>query len=500
MASRETSHPSLSQSGKFVIAIFSAAAVLRIASFFLSENAGGDALSRAFLTARWLQHPTRDLHFDVWLPIHFWLMAVPSVIVGDVELGSRLLSLVLGILSVGLVWLLTKELDGRGSAVFSTIIFAFYSLHIAYSTTSSSDAPYIFFVLGGLALFFRARQTEEIWALCLGGISLTLGAGIRYEAWIFIAGLNAILLLRRRFKSLVFFLLTSGAWPVFWMIYEWITRGHPLYSPKLNYSWVANDLNFYGTSLTYRLLLPPGVIFITLTPIAILGALLALRQVWRKKGLLMEFLFVAIFFTAIQFYQIAMGGTMSYARYTLTLGTMVAVLAGIGLYHSFPKWAVVVAALMLINVVGLFLLATINNPYTNKIRSVAPVLHFTTYLEETGKYLKDNMKDSDAVVLDEFNYETNQIAAVAGMPLLGSERVFVIPDRTDPEKQRKKLAELFPYLQTRRPSYLVYAREGELRQVLPFPTECSSKQVGETRFVCVFQNDHYQIYKIEYPN
>lgn len=214
----------------------------------------------------------------------------------------------------------------------------------------------------------------------------------------------------------------------------------------------------------------------------------------------MEFFFVAVFFTAVQFYQIAAGGTMSYARYTLTLGTMVAVLAGIGLYHSFPKWAGVVAALMLVNVVGLFLLATVNNPYVNKIRSVAPVLHFTTYLEETGKYLKDNLKDNDALVLDEFNYETNQIAAVAGMPLLGSERVFVIPDRTDPEKQKKKLAELAPYLHTRRPAYLVYGLEGELRQVLAFPPECSSKQVEDMKFVCVFHNDHYQIYRIEYPN
>jgi 4-amino-4-deoxy-L-arabinose transferase-like glycosyltransferase len=500
MASTDASRSSLPASRKFVIAILLAGAVLRIVSFFLSENAGGDALSRAYQTARWLQHPTLDLHFDVWLPIHFWLMAVPSIIVGDVELGSRLLSLVLGILSVGLVWLLTRELDARGSAVFSTIIFALYSLHIAYSSTSSSDVPYIFFLLGGLALFFRARNTEEISPLFSGGISLTLGAGMRYEAWIFIAALNAILLFRRRIKSLAFFLVTSGAFPVFWMIYEWITRGHPLYSPKLNYSWVANDLNFYGTSLTYRLLLPPGVIFITLTPIAILGAVLALRHVARKKGLLMEFFFVAVFFTAVQFYQIAAGGTMSYARYTLTLGTMVAVLAGIGLYHSFPKWAGVVAALMLVNVVGLFLLATVNNPYVNKIRSVAPVLHFTTYLEETGKYLKDNLKDNDALVLDEFNYETNQIAAVAGMPLLGSERVFVIPDRTDPEKQKKKLAELAPYLHTRRPAYLVYGLEGELRQVLAFPPECSSKQVEDMKFVCVFHNDHYQIYRIEYPN
>lgn len=485
--------------GMFVIGIFFVAAILRIISFLTSENAGGDALSRAYLTASWLQHPSLDMHFDVWLPLHFWLMGLVSVIVGDVELGSRLLSLMLGILSVGVMWLLTKELDSRGPAVLSTIIFAFYSLHIAYSGTSSSDVPYVFFLLGGFALFFRGRTTGEIWLFCLSGLSLTIGAGIRYEAWIFIFALNVILLYRRQLQAFAFFLPTSVAFPVFWMVYEWITRGNPFYSPTLNYLWVANDLNFYGKSLTYRLLLPPGVIFLTLTPIAILGAILALRHVWRKKGLLMEFLLVATFFTAVQFYQIVAGGTMSYARYTLTLGTMMAVLAGIGLYPTILNKPMVVTTIMSIFVVTLFLLATINNPFINKIRSVAPVLHFTTYLEDTGKFLKNHLKDNEAVVLDDFNYETNQIAAVGGLPLLGSDRVFVIPDRTDPEKQKKKFGEFYPYLRSRRPTYLVYGIRGELRQFLVLPSECSSKQVDDVRFVCVFQNSEYQIYRIEFP-
>lgn len=497
-----TKHGSLnddrSGSKKFLIAIISAGALFRIASFLLSENAGGDALARAYLTAHWLQNPRLEFHFNVWLPVHFWLMGAASALVGDVELGSRLLSLVLGIVSIGLVWLLTKELDGSGSALFSTILFAFYSLHIAYSGTSSSDVPYLFFLLAGLALFFRGRQKEGPWVFCLAGISLTLGAGIRWESWIFIAALNAILLFRLRFKALAFFLPASAVWPVFWMIYEWRTRGNPLYAPTLNYSWIAIDLPHYGTSMAYRLLLPPGVIFITLTPLAILGLILSLRQVLKKKGLLMEFTFVGIFLAAIQFYQIIAGGMASFARYTLTLGTMAAVLAGVGLYNSFPYRRIVVGV-ALITLTALFLLASINNRYVNKARSIAPVLHFTTYLEETGKFLKEHLKDNEAVVLDDYNYETNQIAAVAGMPLLGSERVFVIPDRTDPAMQKQKFAELFPYLRTRRPTYFVYGLQGELRQFLSLPAECSSTQVQDMRFVCVFQNSQYQIYKIEYP-
>lgn len=483
---------------KALLGVMSAAALLRVVSFCLSENAGGDALARAQLTARWLRSPGLELHFDVWLPLHFWMMGAVSTLVGDVELGCRLLSLLLGVASVGAMWALVRELDGAEAAAYSSIIFAFYSLHIAYSVTSSVDVPYLFFVLAGLALFFRGRRTRKLWLLCLGGLSLTLGAGMRYEAWVVIAASCAVLLYRRELKGLLVFLPAAGAWPAFWMVYEWITRGHPLYSPALNYSWVANDLSFYGTSLIYRLLLPPGVILITLTPLAAAGFLLSGRRVWEKRGALAEFAFVLCFFAAVQFYQIVAGGTMSYARYTLTLGAMVATLAGVGLYRSLPRPRLLVGV-MLANLVALFLLSQLSNPFINKARSMAPVLHFTTYLEETGKYLRNHLGPDAAVVIDDYNYETNQIAAVAGLPLLGSERAFLIPDRVDPQKQTQKAAELVPYLRSRRPTHLVYATQGELRRFLTFPPECSSAEVEEMRLACVFQNAQYHIYEIHYP-
>ena len=483
---------------KALLAVVAAAAALRVASFLLSENAGGDALARALLTARWLQNPGLEFHFDVWLPIHIWMMGAVGAVVGDVELGCRLLSLVLGVASVGAMWALVRELDGEEAALYSSIVFALYSLHIAYSSTSSVDVPYLFFVLAGSALFFRARREGKSWLLVAGGLSLTLGAGMRYEAWVVIAALTLVLLYRREFERLAVFVPAAGAWPAFWMAYEWVTRGHPLYSPALNYAWVSNDLSFYGISLLYRLLLPPGVILITLTPLAVVGFLLSARRVRERRGTLAEFAFVLAFFAAVQCYQIVAGGTMSYARYTLTLGAMVAALAGVGFARSFPRRSVV-TGVMLANLAALFLLATVNNPFINKVRSLAPVLHFTTYLEETGRYLREHLGPRDAVVIDDYNYETNQIAAVAGLPLLGSERAFLIPDRIEQEKQRQKVAELWPYLRARRPTHLVYARQGELRRYLTLPAECSDTQVEEVRFVCVFQNVQYHIYELHYP-
>jgi hypothetical protein len=480
-----------------LILIFCAGSALRVASFCLSENAGGDALARAGLTAQWLQYPSLEFHFDVWLPIHFWMMGAMSFIVGDVELAGRLLSLILGIASIVAFWALAEELDGFETAIFSTILFAFYSLHIAYSVTSSCEVPYLFFVLTGLALFFRWRRLGGQSLLCLAGLSLTLGSGIRYEAWIVILALDLILLYRKQWKAFGVFAIVSGLWPGFWMTYEWLTRGNPLYAPALNHSWVAHDLSLYATSMKYRLLLPPGVMLIALTPLVLIGILFSIRYIVKEKGVLSEFSFVVCFFALVQFYQIFSGGVMSYARYTLTLSTMVAILSGIGLRQVLP-YKKLVAGVMILNLAFLLVLSSVNNRFMNKIRSVSPVLRFVPYLNETGKFLKMHLGQNDAVVIDDYNYEANQLAVLAGMPLLEEKRVFKIPDSLDLQKQAEKFSQLLPYLHDRHPKFLVYAERGELRAYLPFPHDCSDLSVEQMSFHCVFQNSEYQIYEIRY--
>src|ERR1700678_2428568 len=105
-------------------------AALRVLSYFFSKNNGGDALERAALSAQWLQHPTFRLIFLVYPPGHFWLIGAMALLVPDVTVASRLLSLLLGIASMFLVWKLARTLYGDGAGLFSLAVFALYSLHI----------------------------------------------------------------------------------------------------------------------------------------------------------------------------------------------------------------------------------------------------------------------------------------------------------------------------------------------------------------------------------
>src|SRR2546425_9780794 len=167
----------------------------RILSYLFSSNAGGDAGVHVALTAVWLQNPAPRFVFDVYPPGHFWLIGLSSLAVHDVVVAGRLLSLVLGILSLFFVWRLARLMYGMWAGLLSLAIFSLYSLHIAYSTTSSAEVSYLFFFLAGAYSFFCGLQggSVQVRHLAVAGACLSIAESIRYEAWVLFGGLFVIL-------------------------------------------------------------------------------------------------------------------------------------------------------------------------------------------------------------------------------------------------------------------------------------------------------------------
>src|SRR5207248_2286335 len=272
-----------------------AGAALRLIFFFLGENNGGDALARAAMTAEWLQHPSFRLNFEPWLPLHFWLMAGAAVLVREADLGARALSLLLGIASLGIFWALARQVYGRSAATLSLLVFALYSLHIGYSTTSSSEAPYLFFTLAGLLGFFVYRRSHSLAALGMGAAALGIASGIRYEAWIVIFAVFLILLVipsqcaagsfwrAEHIREVFLFGAVAGLWPLFWMIYQWRAFAKPLYGVTMNYGWVAEQVAVGQRSMLYRFALPPGVVLLTLSPVIVAASFYGLAKGLRQR-------------------------------------------------------------------------------------------------------------------------------------------------------------------------------------------------------------------------
>jgi len=501
-----------SQSGflpRPVLYLLVAGAALRLIAFAFAKNNGGDALARAEITAVWLQHPFFRLNFEPWLPFHFWLMAAMSDLVRSPALGTRLLSLVLGIASLLAFWHAAKEIYGDMAAVLSLAVFTLYSLQIAYSTTSSSEVPYLFFVLVGIWLFFAARRRRSILELCMAGLALGVAAGIRYEAWVCIFALSLALFFfpaglstrenPRRLAQIVAFCGTAGLWPVFWMVYQWKVFSKPLYGVTMNYGWVPQQMAVMNRSLLYRLALPPGVLLITLTPLVLAASLLGLWLGLRHNRGRQFFLLVLVSAAAFVF-QIAHGGLLPLARYTITIGTFAAIASGYG-FEQFARsasllrrfhWRLALVAFLALNLASIAILAAVPTRFADKFASISPVLRFPQHIAQLGEYLKPRVNATDRFVIDDYNVESNIVAAAIGLPLFNRDRAFLASEMP--------IAQLSAYMSAQRPDYLIYSDRGVLDRVLPLNGSCQNTPVelNGMRFSCVFANGIYRIYKIKY--
>ena len=140
--------------------------------------------------------------------LHFWIGWF-----GTSEAGLRSLSVVPGVLSVGLVYALAKRLLSRGIALGAALYQSISSFQIYYSQEARTFAWLVFFILAaGLMLWNALEATPgRRRFLYFSGYAL-LGAMALYSHFItvfFLAGFGLFVLLRRR-KQLIPFIASSA--------------------------------------------------------------------------------------------------------------------------------------------------------------------------------------------------------------------------------------------------------------------------------------------------
>jgi 4-amino-4-deoxy-L-arabinose transferase-like glycosyltransferase len=488
-------------------------AALRVVSFFLSKNTGGDAGARVALTAIWVRNPSWKVIFDSYPPGHFWLIGGLSILTHNVLFAGRFLSLLLGIGSLFLVWRLARLLFGGSAALLSLLVFDLYSIQIAYSTTSSSEISYLFFLLLSIWLLFSYLQegTGGLSRLVLSGLSMSISESIRFEAWIFFFGLSVILAIslcrsfdrERSFRAsllspLLAFGIMGGIWPVFMMWYCYRNFGDPMYLVTWTHLRVQQLLAAQPSPLSYQVSLMPVVLLITLCPLALAAAIYG----WTKSFTLQlprALAALTLFFFAVQNYQLLKGATVAVARYTLTMGTLLAVFSGYGLHLLCKKLAprrmtlavLLVAAFLTANTLAVLALSEVPNRYADKFASVSPRLRYPTRIAEVGKFLRLHMAPADAIVIDDYNEESNILADAAGLPL--------IPDGQSYLQSRGNDTSARQYIDLKHPRFIVYSDLGTLRASLTLPKNCEQEVLVERMtFRCVFENRIYRVYELSF--
>ncbi len=179
-----------------VIAILIFAALIRAAVFLLSDNEPGDADARVIISFRWAHNPTL-IRTGVWLPFHFYATGILTWVFGNPITAGKVLSFVLGSLSVIPLFLLTQILFDRRTAVIAGLMFGVYGLHVELSSVVMSEVPCAFFLLWALYLFVRESrsQSPRFAVFAAAAALLAVAGGFRQEPWLFTGILSIYMLL-----------------------------------------------------------------------------------------------------------------------------------------------------------------------------------------------------------------------------------------------------------------------------------------------------------------
>ncbi len=265
-----------------------AVGLVRLLVFPFAQDVYGDAIVRTQMGRDWAQAPHWMSSFadGPWQfgPLHLYVVGLGSLIGAE-----RLVSLVFGTLTTLPLYFLTRRLFSERAARIACLVFAFWGLHIQFSTTTASEALALFLTACTLAAF-----ASERWALA--GIALTLSCATRYDAWLLVPMLVGVLAVRRQWRPAVVLGAISSVFPVVWMLGNWQALGDPLYPihfvDAFHLKWFAENEAFWGMwrHRAVCLLLWPGVALATLGPfVLIAGALNARRVPWLMFVMLVPF-------------------------------------------------------------------------------------------------------------------------------------------------------------------------------------------------------------------
>jgi hypothetical protein len=490
--------------------LFLLALVTRLVFLFLAGNNGTDAWERYLIARSWLQDPSH-LPSEVWLPMHFWLLGA-SLFVWNSEWAPRLLTVFFGALTALPYWGLLRRVFNPRVAFWSTLVFAFFGLHIAYSVTTSSEGPTIFFLVFGCYAWVRFREEEEWrWAL-LSGLAFSAASLCRVEPWLYIPVLTLGLLerspnsaaawpTRKAWLRMIGFAAFASVGAVGWMTYSLLKWRDP-FAVATRSAWLSAHLNIHQPLLN-RMIAVPGALFVTLSPFILVLAIIGL--IWTLlRAELPAFAIAALvlILVAVNFYtSVTKNSTM--ARYTLVYSWLLIPFAFEALQSLSLRWPwsgnrktfASVILFFLIWQAGIIVGAQYGPPaIADKLASVSPTLPLSVELRSLVLWLRTNRTPQDALIFDDFNYEAMDVIRYAHIP---SSKYFQVPYLVDPTVVEKQVVD---FVESQHPRFLVYSPSGLLRRIWPLDGQTEIDLAKpRVRLKERWQQHDWEVYEIEYP-
>ncbi|HEY1388026.1 MAG TPA: glycosyltransferase family 39 protein [Ktedonobacterales bacterium] len=145
----------------------------------------GDEASCALEALRWLHGEVDTLLSTGWYGLPMLGYGIPAVVMhfaGDSLFGVRLSSVIVGLLSLIVIYLLAREFAGRRVAFVATALLAVSHLHIQFSRSGIHYIHALFAVELTLWLLVRALRDRSAVTAVLAAIAMSFSAQVYFSA------------------------------------------------------------------------------------------------------------------------------------------------------------------------------------------------------------------------------------------------------------------------------------------------------------------------------
>ncbi len=496
--------------------LFLTALAVRVVFLVIAPNNSTDAWARYLAALRWLQHPA-DLPpasvSDAWLPMHFWLLG--SVLwITKSEMGARVFSVLLSSLTVVLLaGIVARTLDRR-LAPWTALFMAFFGFHIAFSVTTGSEALTIFLVVLGVYAWL-GYASERTWTWFALSVSAFIAATLcRFEPWLcapvlafmlldFSDGCTSAWLNRCAWRQAFGFGLCASAGAIGWLIFSQLKWGDALRLPHRT-MWLNLHFQTAHHSVLFRLLTVPASLMLSLSPVVValaaLGMVCVVRggsQAARCLALLALVLFAFNYYNSVKY-------EVTQARYTVLYSWLFLPFVFEGLRWMSSRWSWAAGRRSFAGTLLFFLLwqggiiagaRYAPPPFADRLGALAPTLPLHREMQQLTSWLKANPPQQDALILDDYNWESSDIWRFAPLP---ASATFSIrqADYDDPAELKQRLE---GFVKRRRPALLVCSPAGPIGSMWQVDRQnVLHVQDLSLHFSQLWQGEHWRIYRVTY--
>ena len=210
--------------------------ILKLSLLPFAQTTDADAVSRVFLSLNWLEHP-HWIKTSVWAPFHFYITGFALYLWNDLVYSPKVVNLIFSSLTLIPFYFFTKREFNKNGAFIAAVFLAFSPVLFRNSFLALSETPYLFFLMLSLNYLSRGIRENSQGFIALAGVSITIAAGLRYEAWLLMIILGAVLLVYKKWRLVPVYSLTSLLFPISWIISNWMETGNPMHGIQGNYKW-----------------------------------------------------------------------------------------------------------------------------------------------------------------------------------------------------------------------------------------------------------------------